>query len=447
VSPTTVLDARREAARLFTERRFEEALAFHLAGLAAEPDHLDLRLRVADCLLALGDVQRAAVVYTTLARHASHAGYPLRALAAIKILSALEPALAPLVKGVAELYALDSGRIGRGARPVPPIETTELGAAALQLTSLRGEALRAAAQEHGADTSHCKARYPDVLPPIPLLSELPKAEFVALLDAVTLVRRLSGESAVVQGAPADGFYLVVRGDLQVARDEPNGNRTDLAELHEGAVFGEMALISRGARTAHVIATSDVDLLELHLEALARASEGVHHIARALDKFTRERMIKNLLTTAPLFKPLDREQGIDLVRRFVAHEIAASTDIVREGEPGRGLFVVLSGSVDVWKRDDDQKVLLATLGPGEVFGEMSLLQAAPATATVTAAQRSAVLFLAREYVERLMASVPALRAYLENLGDERAMDTRMWLDSTPPVALADEDIEIDLEAAL
>ena len=89
--------------------------------------------------------------------------------------------------------------------------------------------------------------------------------------------------------------------------------------------------------------------------------------------------------------------------------------------------MLSGAVDVWKRDGDEKVLLATLHAGEVFGEMSLLNAAPATATVTTAQRSTVLLLAREYVERLIEKLPALRAYLEGLGDERAMDTRMWLD--------------------
>jgi serine/threonine-protein kinase len=124
----------------------------------------------------------------------------------------------------------------------------------------------------------------------------------------------------------------------------------------------------------------------------------------------------------------------LVRRFVAHEMAAGTDLIREGESVPGLYLILSGSVDVWKRDGDQKVLLATLGSGEVFGEMSLLNAASASASVTVAQRSTVLVLAREYVERLIESLPALRTYLEGLGDERAMDTRMWLDNA---AIGDE----------
>jgi cAMP-dependent protein kinase regulator len=447
VSNTTVLDVRSAADRLFSERRFEEALALHLCVLAQEPDHLDARLRVADGLLALGDVQRAAVVYTTLARHTAHAGYPLRALTAIHVLTALEPQLMQMVRAVAELYAADVGRTGRGARPLPAVETAELAPEVVALGELRGEALRLAAEEHGKDLSRCRMPYPDVLPRIPLLSELGQEDFARVFETVTLVRKGAGDAIIVQGEPGQSFFLVARGDLEVVREDAAGARTQLATLGEGAVFGEMALLSRQPRTAHVLALSDVELLELHVEALGNASSGVENIARALGKFTRERLIKNLLTTAPMFKLLDRTQGIDLVRRFVAHEVAAATDIIREGEPGRGLFVVLMGSVDVWKRDGDEKILLATLSPGEVFGEISLLAAQPATATVTAAQRSTVLFLAREYVERLMANLPALRAYLETLGDERAMETRMWLDAGSQPSGTDDDIEIDLEEAL
>ena len=446
MSNTTVLDVRVNADRMFAERRFEEALALYLCVLAQEPDHLDARLRVADGLLALGDVQRAAVVYTTLARHTAHAGYPLRALAAILILRALEPQLGQLVRAVAELYAADVGRTGRGARILPAVETAELSSEARALGELRGEALRVAAEEHGKDLSRCRMAYPDVLPRIPLLSELRQDDFVHVFETVSLVRKRGGDSVIAQGEPGQSFFLVSRGDLEVVREDSSG-RTQLATLHEGAVFGEMALLSRTPRTAHVLATSDTELLELHVEALGAAGSGVAEIAGALGKFTRERLIKNLLATAPMFKLLDRTQGIDLVRRFVAHEVAALTDVVREGEPGRGLFVVLSGSVDVWKRDGDEKILLATLGPGEVFGEISLLAASPTTATVTAAQRSTVLFLAREYVERLMSSVPALRAYLETLGDERTMETRMWLDGSARLSTVSDEIEIDLDEAL
>jgi len=411
------------------EARFEEALALFVLALESQPAHFELRLRVADSLLALGQVQRAAVVYTTLARHAAHAGHPLLALVAIKILTTLEPALAPLVRGVAELYAADTGRIGVGVRTALPSEEVPLVRPFATMSVLAGEALARAAEVVGSDLSQAGLAYPDVLPPIPLLSELARDDFEAVLATVTLVRRRAGDVVLRQGEPGASFFMVARGDLSVVREGPGGKRDELTTLHEGALFGEMALLSHTPRSAHVLALSPTDLLELHVEALGHASRGTATIARALDKFTRERLVSNLIATAPLFRSLDRTQRLDLVRRFVGHEVAAQTDIIREGEPGRGLYVVLHGSVDVWKRDASEKVLLATLGAGDVFGEMSLLHGAPAVATVTAAERSTVLFLAREYVERLMASLPQLREFLETLGDERAMDTRLWLDVT------------------
>jgi CRP-like cAMP-binding protein len=414
VHPPTVLLARSQGELALTEGRYEQALALFTIALETQPEQLELRLRVADSLLALGHVQRAALVYTTLARHAAHAGYPLLALVAIKILSTLEPALAPLVRAVADLYALDAGRIGLGARLLPPSEEAPLVRPVQSMFALSGEALARAAEAVGADLSRSAQSYPDVLSPIPLLSELSRDDFAAVLQTVSLVRRREGDLVLKQGEPGASFFMVARGDLEVTRESAGGKL-------------ELALLSRTPRSAHVRATSAADLLEFHVDALGQASRGVATIARALDKFTRERLVSNLIGTAPLFRPLDRTQRLDLVRRFVGHEVAAQTDLIREGEPGRGLYVVLHGSVDVWKRDGEQKVLLATLGAGDVFGEMSLLQSGPATATVTVGQRSTVLFLAREYVERLITSIPQMREYLETLGDERAMDTRMWLD--------------------
>jgi CRP-like cAMP-binding protein len=442
VTEPTVASTRAHARRALFEGDYATALSHYLAALLTAPGHLDLRLRVGDALLAASEVQRAATVYTTVARHAAHSGYPLRALVAIKVLVALEPALSPMLGSLGELYALDSGRIGKAVRPALLDDDTRLTPEAEQVLALQGPELFERAEQIGKDVSSLSIA-PGNLPPIPLLSELERDDFARLVAMVTLVRKRPGEVVIQQGDPGRSFFLVARGDLEVSRVDPKGEMQVLAELHEGAVVGEMALLSNAPRSASVIAASDADLLELDVEALSAVSSGAAAIARALDKFTRERLVNNLMQTAPLFRPLDRNQRIDLVRRFVAHDVAAGTDLIREGEPGQGLYVVLSGAVDVWKRDGADKVLLATLGPGDVFGEISLLGGVAASATVTAAQRSTVLFLSREYVERLVETLPALREYLEGLVDEREMDTRLWLESGGAASLLD-DIEIELD---
>ncbi len=443
LTSTTVTQARTLADQALYAGDFPRALALYTAALASEPTQLDLRLRVADSLLTCGEVQRAAVVYTSLAGYAARAGYPLRALTAIKVLTALEPSLGALIGSIADLYALDAGQIGRAIRPAPGEDDTTLDAASLALIDLPYDQLCERAQQIGNDVSRLSI-VAGKLPPIPLLSELTRQDFVAVLETVSLVRKRPDEIVIQQGAEAHTFFLVARGEIEVSRIDQHGVHNVLAHLHEGAVIGEMALLSRSARGATVTAATDVDLLEFSVDALARASESAGAVARALDKFTRERLVNNLISTAPLFRTLDRTQRIDLVRRFVAHEVAAGTDLIREGEVAQGLYVVLFGAVDVTKRDGNEKVMLATLGPGDVFGEMSLLNQAPASATVSAAQRSTVLLLAGEYVGRLTETMPALKQYLEALGDEREMDTRLWLESgAGQVELLDE---IDIELA-
>ena len=392
-----------------------------------QPESLDARLRVADSLLALGRVQPAAVVYTALVRHAAHAGRPLRAFVGLKILSALEPQLGALVTGLAELYAVGSPRLGKATRISPGDPEAALPESFELKDPPDEDALAEVAARLASDTSAIAA-YPAHLPPIPLFSELPAEAFGAVLSAAKLVRARAGETLIAEGEEGRSFYMLARGAVAVTKAGPDGEQVTLATLRDGSIFGEMALVSALPRSATVTALTDSDLLELDREALRAAAREVETLARALDKFTRERLLANLLATAPLFRPLDRKQRLDLMRRFSARDLGAGTTIIEEGRPGQGLYVVLSGEVDVTKVDGHEKVLLATLKPGDVFGEISLLHEAATTATVTTASTATVLFLGREYFQKLVAAVPAIRTYVEGLGEERLMDTRILLSS-------------------
>lgn len=424
----TLADLRAAADAALFEGRYLEALHAYAALLALEPVSLDARLRVADSLLALGEVQRAAVVYTALARHATHAGHPLRALVSLKILTTLEPLLESLLSGLAELYSRDSARLGRGVRIAPGDLSRPLPDGFALGSPPPIEQLARWAEALGADLEKAGRVYPKQLPPIPLFSELPASDFARVLAELKLRRARAGEVILAEGQPGESFYVLARGTVAVTKNLARG-QTRLATLHEGAIFGEMALVSASPRTATVTAETDCDLLEFDRAALVAASRSVATIAVALDKFTRERLLNNLLATAPLFAPLDRKQRFDLMRRFKAHDVAPGVTIIEEGTPGQGLFVVLSGQVDVSKRDGATKVLLATLGPGEVFGEISLVNREPASATVTAATQTTVLFLPREVFERLIEAVPEIGEYVRSLGEERLLDTRLLLDAT------------------
>lgn len=412
-------------ARLFAGD-YPAALHAYRLLVQAQPNDLDVRLRLADTLLAMGEVQAAAVVYTTLARHAANGGYPLRALVCVKILEALEPELGKLVNALAEIYGKGSPRLGRGVRlsladaMVPFPDDLDLTPPSLP------ELLPAAAQA-AVDLSQIAA-YPPQVSPIPLFSELPPEAFARVLAALKLVRKRPGDVLLHQGEEGTSFFVLARGSVEILRLDGDGKQQQLAKLHDGAIFGEMALVSALPRSATVRALDDCDLLEFDRDALQAAADEVVTVAAALDKFTRERLLSNLLQTSPLFAPLERKQRYDLLRRFKAIDVTAGTSLITEGQPGEGLFLLLSGEVDVWKTDGDEKVLLATLGAGDVFGEISLVNEEPTTASVSAGVNSTVLFLSKELFAKLVGAVDGIRDYVENLSDERLMDQQLTLSA-------------------
>ncbi|MGF1469904.1 MAG: cyclic nucleotide-binding domain-containing protein, partial [Sandaracinaceae bacterium] len=372
----TVADLGDQAEAHLLAGRFREALHAYVAILRLQPANLDARLRVADALLALGEVQQAAVAYTALARYAAHAGHPLHALVALKVLTTLEPLLTELLADLATLYARDSDRLGRGARP----RAGEPGAALPAGFALGGPSLGLVEEAATLAQQVPRVPLPQKLPPVPLFSELPEDAFARVITAIQLVRARPGDAIVTQGDPGDSFFVLARGEVRVERSVPDGPIQRLATLGGGAIFGEMALVSASPRSATVVAERATDLLRFDGEALGAAAQEVKTIAAALDRFTRGRMLTNLLNNSPLFRPLTAKQRADLIRRFSAHDVPAGTTIVEEGAVGQGLYVVLSGAVEIHMLEAGLVVLLATLGPGEIFGEISLLHEERASAT-------------------------------------------------------------------
>jgi CRP/FNR family transcriptional regulator, cyclic AMP receptor protein len=102
--------------------------------------------------------------------------------------------------------------------------------------------------------------------------------------------------------------------------------------------------------------------------------------------------ERLLAQVPLFIDLGKRELHRLAVGCRQRDYAVSEVLVRQGEPGAGLFIIVSGRVQVTQHHTGGSQALATLGPGEVFGEMTLLDDLPRSATVTALEPTRVLLL-------------------------------------------------------
>jgi CRP-like cAMP-binding protein len=431
-------DVKRSAATLYAQGQHLAALRLYDAVVAAAPLDYDARIRVADCALAMSD-PAAANVYRATAWYCIKSGHPLAALVCARVLEAHGADAADLLAALIVTYGSESEQLGKVASRIAlPPDTIQI-----EVPDVRQPApdnavpVALARAEHATDNFK---EYPESLHAIPLLSTMSEAAFRRVLGTLVLRRLPVGAHVIREGEPGNSFYFVAGGELTVFATDGLGRQTQLARLGENAVFGEMALLSAQPRTATVGCLTEVDLFEVGRQSLATLADELPLVAEALHGFTRERLLGNLMATSALFRPFNRMQQRDLLRRFTSHDVSPGTVVINEGEEGRGLFVVLSGELDVARRTaEGSSVPLGTLKTGDVFGEMSIVRNARTTATVTATRNATVLFLGREYVAKIVAGVPEIKAYLEALAEDREIDNQLLLgeDETP----ADERILI------
>jgi CRP-like cAMP-binding protein len=425
-------DVKRSAQALFAQGQHVAALRLYDAIVAVAPLDFDARIRVADAALALGD-PNAARVYRAAGWYCLKSGHPLSALVCARVLEAHGADSSDLTAALVVTYGSESDLLGKGATRIPlppetlPVAVPDVRQPVASPAQAIAEALQRA--EHAAAEL---TEPPAALHPIPLLSALSEAAFRRVLGTLVLRRLPAGALVIREGEPGNAFFFVASGQLRVFATDGLGRQTELAQLGENAVFGEMALLSAQPRSASVSCLTEVDLLEVGRQALAQLADELGPVAEALHGFTRERLLGNLMATSPLFRPFSRMQQRDLLRRFTSHDVSPGTVVIHEGEQGRGLFVVLSGELDVSRKTaDGHTVPLGGLRTGDVFGEMAVLRNAPTTATVVAQRPATVLFLAREYVARIVAAVPEIKSYLEALAEHREIDNQLVLGEDAP----------------
>ncbi|HEY7835407.1 MAG TPA: cyclic nucleotide-binding domain-containing protein [Ktedonobacterales bacterium] len=105
------------------------------------------------------------------------------------------------------------------------------------------------------------------------------------------------------------------------------------------------------------------------------------------------MNDDVLAQVPLFSSLSKRELDLLAKSCREREYAAGAALMRQGETGVGLFVIVSGSVRVSQHQEGGAERdLNTLGRGDVLGEMSLLDDLPRSATVVALEPTKALVL-------------------------------------------------------
>ena len=137
----------------------------------------------------------------------------------------------------------------------------------------------------------------------------------------------------------------------------------------------------------------------------------------------EREMEAIVMRSHLFKSLDEAGRRSLLESGFVMHFEPGDMLLREGDPGDTMFLVLEGTVRVaTDAPAGGSVQLADLGRGACVGEVSVLTKGPRTATVIAMTPVATVTFARHRIERILESHPRVRTLLEALVEGRAQDT-------------------------
>jgi putative peptide zinc metalloprotease protein len=230
---------------------------------------------------------------------------------------------------------------------------------------------------------------------LPAFDDLDEAVLGDVAGRVDILAIGDGQAVFRRGDVADAFYVVRSGMIRIEDERETGGDTEvLTTLGRGDAFGELGLLGSAPRAA-----------------TARA-EGRTTLFR-VDKASFDRLLADDIT-APTFAPTMQAyaelRALAVFRGLSTADLALVLDhgtweavapgeiVIEQGAPGDAFYALGAGQVDV-VRDDE---VVATLGPGDHFGEVALLNDAPRNATVIAHTPGRVFRLDREGFTQVVA---------------------------------------------
>ncbi|HEY0583728.1 MAG TPA: ABC transporter transmembrane domain-containing protein, partial [Chloroflexota bacterium] len=147
-----------------------------------------------------------------------------------------------------------------------------------------------------------------------------------------------------------------------------------------------------------------------------------------------------LQEVPYFRTLDPVLLAALAERFTREERLPGQDFCRAGERGDRFSVIEHGRVDIFVSGlSGDETRVGSLGEGEYFGEIALLEDVPRTATVRARTATSVLSIDRAQFVALLDSLPRLRTAFESIVRSRRAADQALLSATSASAVGSQQV--------
>src|SRR5438132_5809506 len=251
-----------------------------------------------------------------------------------------------------------------------------------------------------------------------------------------------GDVIVKQDDPGDSFYVLTRGRARALKIKPDGEEIPLGVLKPGDSFGEAALSEGGTRNATVRCSTGVDVLRLDrddfMELVHRVPDLKQYVEttgqdRALQRFLYQFSNFGRLPTAVLRSVIDKLEPITFEKGNL---------IIREADDAGPLYIIEKGRARAFSGVDGGERNLAFYREGDFFGELSVLNGSPRSASVEAFTDCQLLSLKLKSVQELRRRFPEFDKLLgERLALYQAKtEARIPLDFTTELLPAETQVQ-------
>jgi len=364
-----------EAQQALSRGDWKKALENFQKHCAQDPNDLRSRLKVAELLGRLGEKKEAVQQYRKVAEAYAQDGFLLQAISINKMILRIDPSSKDVSDRLARLY----------------IERV------LETAPLRP------------------------FPHIPLFSELNEQELQLLLRHIQFKTFHQGALICSEGETGDSLFIISRGEVAVHKQTQDGKEVWIRNLREGNFFGEFGFFTDQKRHATVKSLTECEILEIAQNELDEMIKSHPHIKEVLQNLFKQRVLDLFLALSPLFSSLNSVEREEIFKRFRLMKIPEETLLFKGGDPPKSLYMVKSGEVEIFTRNrQGKRIVLATLGSGNIFGEIGPLLNKPRMASAKTIQPSELFELTKEDLEACLQEFPKLRSTLREISFKRRL---------------------------
>lgn len=287
-----------------------------------------------------------------------------------------------------------------------------------------------------------------------------------------MVNYRAGSYVIVEGKrDANNFFIIRTGKLQTQKNTPVVGEDATQVLGPGDFFGVVSAMAGHSRIESVIALTDCSLIQVNNDQFGLLIQKNAPVAmkiirqfsiklRAIDTTITRLSFRNVVEEDPShlydlgeywFNQKRYNHGAYAYQRYlqwvpngpkssqakmrlqsmnkplklpptpensINRSFTTDDMVFSENEPGRELYIIQSGRVKITKMVNGNEVMLAVLQPGDIFGEMALLDNKPRSASAICAEDSTMLAINKANFEGMVKAQPQLATKLITLLSER-----------------------------